>query len=33
MATNIALYERLGYTVTTRGTHEGRSVVHMAKAL
>jgi ribosomal protein S18 acetylase RimI-like enzyme len=33
MATNIALYERLGCTVTTRGTHEGRSVVHMAKAL
>ncbi len=33
MATNIALYERLGYAVTTRDTHEGRPVVHMAKAL
>lgn len=33
MATNIALYERLGYAITTRDTHEGRPVVHMAKAL
>jgi len=33
MATNIALYERLGYTITTRDTHEGRPVVHLAKAL
>jgi hypothetical protein len=33
MATNIALYERLGYAITTGGTHEGRPVVHMAKAL
>jgi len=33
MATNIALYERLGYAVTARDTHEGRPVVHLAKAL
>ncbi|HEY3411345.1 MAG TPA: GNAT family N-acetyltransferase [Propionicimonas sp.] len=33
MATNIALYERLGYTVTARDTHEGRPVIHLAKAL
>ena len=33
MATNIALYERQGYAVTTRDTHEGRPVVHLAKAL
>jgi ribosomal protein S18 acetylase RimI-like enzyme len=33
MATNIALYERLGYAVTTRDNHEGRPVVHLAKAL
>ena len=32
MATNIALYERLGYTVTTSHL-EGRPVVHMAKTL
>jgi ribosomal protein S18 acetylase RimI-like enzyme len=33
MATNIALYERLGYAITIRDTHEGRPVVHMAKTL
>jgi len=33
MATNIALYERLGYAITTRETHEGRPVVHMTKTL
>jgi len=33
MATNIALYERLGYAITTRDTHEERPVVHMTKAL
>jgi hypothetical protein len=33
MASNIALYERLGYLVTNRGDHEGRPVVHMAKTL
>jgi ribosomal protein S18 acetylase RimI-like enzyme len=33
MATNIALYERLGYAITIRETHEGRPVVHLAKAL
>ncbi|HEY3337792.1 MAG TPA: GNAT family N-acetyltransferase [Propionicimonas sp.] len=33
MTSNIALYERLGYVITTRDIHEGRPVVHMAKAL
>ena len=33
MATNIALYQRVGYIVTTRPTQEGRPVVHMAKTL
>jgi ribosomal protein S18 acetylase RimI-like enzyme len=33
MATNIALYTRIGYTVTTRDIHEGRPVVHMTKTL
>ena len=33
MATNIALYQRLGYAVTTRATQEGRPVVHLAKTL
>jgi ribosomal protein S18 acetylase RimI-like enzyme len=33
MASNIALYQRLGYTVTARNDHEGRPVVHLAKAL
>ncbi len=33
MASNVALYERLGYAITTRDTREGRPVVHMAKTL
>ena len=33
MAANIALYERLGYTVTSRETDDGRPLVHMAKTL
>ncbi len=33
MATNIALYERVGYVITARHEHEGRPVVHMTKAL
>ena len=33
MATNIALYGRLGYVITNRDSHEGRPVVHMTKAL
>ncbi|MGV8910007.1 MAG: GNAT family N-acetyltransferase [Propionicimonas sp.] len=33
MATNIALYERLGYTMTTSDPHEGRPVVHLTKTL
>jgi ribosomal protein S18 acetylase RimI-like enzyme len=33
MATNIALYGRLGYVITTRDDHEGRPVVHMTKTL
>ncbi len=33
MASNIALYERLGYATTARADHEGRPVVHMVKTL
>ncbi len=33
MTSNIALYERLGYAITSRDTREGRPVVHLAKAL
>jgi ribosomal protein S18 acetylase RimI-like enzyme len=33
MVSNIALYQRLGYVITTRGDHEGRPVVHLAKPL
>lgn len=33
MASNIALYERLGYAITARDTSEGRPVVHLAKTL
>jgi len=33
MATNVALYEHLGYTVTDRDPDEGRPVVHMSKTL
>ncbi len=33
MASNIALYERLGYVVTARDELDGRPVVHLAKVL
>lgn len=33
MASNIALYQRLGYSETARDTREGRPVVHLAKTL
>ena len=33
MASNIALYERLGYAITSREDREGRPVVHLTKTL
>ena len=33
MATNVALYTHLGYTVTTGDSHEARPIVHMTKTI